>query len=252
MTPHLARIWRHPVKSIGCEALPRVTLAAGRPMPHDRLWAVAHGGSSWRAEAPGWEGCNNFLRVTHAPRLAAVSARYDPATGSLTLAHPARESLTVDPATPDGAARLCDWVSPMAEGARPGPYRLAHAPDAAMTDMAEPFISVLSLASLRALSERLGIAPDPRRFRGNLWLDGVVPWEEEDWVGRTLRIGGALLRVVEPIGRCRATEANPETGHRDAAILDTLRAARGHTRFGLYAEVLEGGEIAEGAAVEIA
>lgn len=239
----LAGLWRHPVKSLGHEALDAVTLTPGACLPGDRLWALAHGGSAFDPAAGAWVGPNNFARVTHAPRLAQVAARLDGAV--LELSHPDAPPLRAEPDTEAGAAAIAAWATPLAEGARPGPYRLVRAVQP-MTDAPEPWVAVLSLASLRALSQRAGVAPDPRRFRGNLWLDGFAPWEEAEWPGRTLRIGAALLRIVEPIWRCRATEANPETGRYDAPMLASLRAATGDTAFGLYAEVIEGGTVAPG------
>jgi uncharacterized protein YcbX len=252
MPLRLDSIWRHPVKSVGAERLDRAALEAGRALANDRLWAIAHGASEWSAEAPGWVPCGNFLRVTHAPALAAISASFDGETGTLSLEHPLREPIALRPADPADEPRLTDWLSPLTAGARPGPYRIAAAPGAAMTDVPDPFLSVLSMASLRALGQRAGVAPDPRRFRGNLWIEGAAPWEEEEWVGRTLTIGPARLRIVEPIGRCRAIDADPETGTRPVGVLDALRTARGHTEFGLYAEVIEGARIAEGDAVSLA
>jgi hypothetical protein len=51
---------------------------------------------------------------------------------------------------------------------------------------------------------------------------------------------------VEPIGRCRATEANPDTGRRDANTLAALEDGWGHTQFGVYAMVRKGGRVAVG------
>ncbi|MEL7173659.1 MAG: MOSC domain-containing protein, partial [Pseudomonadota bacterium] len=101
----------------------------------------------------------------------------------------------------------------------------------------------------RALGEHLGHPMQVRRFRGNLWLEGLAPWEEEAWVGREIAIGDVRFRVDEPIGRCRATEASPVSGGYDAPTVAGLRKARGHTEFGVYATVIEGGVLAEGAAV---
>ena len=52
--------------------------------------------------------------------------------------------------------------------------------------------------------------------------------------------------MIEPIGRCRATEANPETGRRDAATLAALEEALGRTDFGVYAIVRRAGRVAVG------
>lgn len=245
----VAGLWRHPVKSLGHEALDAATLAPGACLPGDRIWALAHGTSAFDPAVPGWVGPNNFARVTHAPRLAQVAARLD--RGTLHLTHPERSPLSAAPDSPEGAEAIAAWAGPLAEGARPGPYRLVRAAQA-MTDVPEPWVSVLSMTSLTALSQRAGVAPDPRRFRGNIWLEGFALWEEAEWPGRTLRVGGAVLKVIEPIWRCRATEANPETGRYDAPMLQSLRAATGDTAFGVYAEVVEGGPVTLGdAAVRI-
>jgi uncharacterized protein YcbX len=89
------------------------------------------------------------------------------------------------------------------------------------------------------------------RWRGNIWLDGLGPWQEFEWLGRDIRIGSALLRVRERTDRCPATTANPDTGQRDA---DTLGALRhwGHMDFSVRAEVIEDGEIAIGDLAELA
>lgn len=244
----LAQIWRHPVKSLGSERLAAADLVVGECLPGDRVWAVAHAASAFDAAAPAWAHCRNFIRVTHAPRLAQVSARL--AGGTLHLAHPDMPPLSAEPDTAAGAAAIAAWAAPLAEGAPPGPHRLARAPQA-MTDADRPWVSVLSLASLRALGQHAGHDLDPRRFRGNLWLDGLAPWEEGEWPGRTLVIGGVHLRAIEPIWRCRATEANPGTGRYDAPVLDTLRRITGDTAFGVYAEIVTGGRVAEGEAVAL-
>lgn len=242
----LAAIHRHPVKSLGVEALERVTLAPGAWMPMDRVWAVTRAGTAFDADNPDWVEPNNFARVTHAPRLAQARAGWDGAT--LTLAHPDAPALSADPETAEGRAAVEAWVAPLVEDALSGPFHLARARQP-LTDVDRPWLSLHSLASLRALSEAAGRPLDPLRFRGNLWIEGLEPWAEAQWPGRVLAVGAVRLRVVEPIWRCAATQANPDTGARDADTLGAMRRLVGDTCFGVYAEVVEGGEIALGDAV---
>ena len=96
------------------------------------------------------------------------------------------------------------------------------------------------------LSARMGHDLSPHRWRGNLWLDGAAPWAEWDWLGRDIRIGSAVLRVQERITRCMATTVEPATGHSNADTLGALEAAFGHQDFGLYATVVQDGDIALG------
>lgn len=247
MTATLAQIWRHPVKGIGAEALDRVTLSSGRPLPLDRTWAVLEAG---RAPGLGWQVCTNFIRGAKGPSLMAVTCRVE--GGLLHLAHPDRPDLALDPDAPDASDRLVDWVTPIYPPDRPAPARLVPAPPEGMSDAPFASVSILNEASRTALSEACGADLDPRRFRGNLWLDGLAPFGEFALVGRTLHLGDVALEVVEPITRCCATEANPETGLRDAPTLRLLQDHFGHTDFGVYARVVSGGEIARGDGVLVA
>jgi len=243
-TARLAQIWRHPIKGIGAEPLDRVQLAAGLPLPLDRAWAVLEDGGD---ATEGWRACRNFLRGAKGPSLMAVTARVE--GDAIHLAHPDRPAITVRPGTDDAA--LFDWLGAIYPSERRPAAALVRSPPEGMTDTPFASVSVLNLASLRALGQRLGQDLDPRRFRGNLWLDGLAPLEEFDLVGRTLAIGDARLEVIEPITRCRATEANPDTGRRDADTLRALNEGWGHQDFGAYAMVRQGGAVAVGDAVLI-
>lgn len=241
MTGQIASIWRHPIKSLGREALARVALEPGQGLPWDRAWAVAHEAS--KADGTAWAPCQNFTRVAQSPKLMAVTAVFDDASGTITLSHPDLPDLTARPESE--GARIVDWLAPLVAEGRAAPARLVRAETRAMTDSDFPSVTLCNLSSHRAVEDRIGQKLSIHRWRGNLWLDGLAPWEEFDWIGRELRVGTARLRVVERTDRCRATTANPETGESDA---DTLGALDhwGHRDFSVRAEVLEPGEIALG------
>lgn len=241
MSLTLAQLWRHPIKGIGAEELGEAVLTPRLPLPGDRAWAVLTGDAS---DTGSWQPCRNFARGCYGPALMAVCAKTC-ADGRIALSHPDRPDLVIDPET-DGAA-LVDWVRPIYPPGRPSPHTLIAAPETGMADSSTPAtISVMTRASLDALSERAGQPLDPRRFRGNLWLDGAAPFEEAGWAGRRLCIGEAELEILKPIERCRATEANPETGRRDVDILRLLREGWGHVDFGMKALVRKPGRIAPG------
>lgn len=241
MIGHLAQIWRHPIKGVGAEELAHVGLHIDRPLPLDRAWAVLEEGGE---AADGWRACRNFIRGAKAPSLMAVRAHV---TGDdIHLSHPDLTDLVITPGTPEAGLALIAWLKPIYPTDRRAPAALVKAPASGMTDAPYASVAILNRASLRALGDKLGQTLDPRRFRGNLWLDGLAPWEEFDLVGKRLRIGEAELEVIEPITRCRATEVNPETGQRDAATLAGLEDGWGHTDFGVYAMVRRAGRVAIG------
>ena len=248
---HVAEIWRHPVKAHGRERIDQVALEAGKAMPWDRVWAVAHERSCFDVDRPGWNPPGDFSRGASSPRLQQIECMTDPAYRTITFYHPDRPALTINPYDDGDGCLFIQWVMPISLGARLLPARFVSAPNEAMTDTGYASISLINLASHRALEAQLGQELSHLRWRGNLLIDGLEAWEEMTWPGKTLRIDDVELEVVEPIGRCRMTEANPETGARDADTLKGLRDGFGHQDCGVYAKVKTGGMLTEGAAIEV-
>ncbi len=244
--PRLSEIWRHPIKGHGFEAVAGTRLEAGRTMPWDRVWAIAHDRAKRvTPESRDWAACVNFSRGARTPALMAISAETDEANEAVTLRHPDRPGIRVRPDDAADAARLIDWLRPLNDPERVLPAFVVRA-DRGMTDSDFPSISILNHASRRALEQRAGKPLQMQRFRGNLWVEGWAPWEEFDLVGRDIHVGAATLRVRERIGRCKATTVDPATGRSDVDTLAALEAGWGHTDFGVYAEVIEGGAVAVG------
>lgn len=249
MSARVAAIWRHPIKAHGREEVSEALLAPGACLPGDRTWAVAHEGSRFDPAAPAWTPCGHFQRGARTQALMAIEARWDEEAGRMTLTHPDLGPVEVDPEAE--AERFLDWVRPIAPSGRFRPVALVRAPGRGMTDSDYPSISVKSLASNAALSAHMGMDLSVHRWRGNLWLDGFEPWEEEAWVGRSLHVGEAVLEVRERIGRCKATEADPSTGLPSGETRRALREHRGAEMFGVHAVVIQGGLVRRGDAVTV-
>jgi len=239
MTASLAHIWRHPIKGIGCEACEQVDLTPDEAVVGDRVWALLNAEAE---DTNDWQPRRNFLQVASGPALAAVSA-VTTKTGVI-LTHPARDPLDLDPSSDPSV--LGAWIGGLWPDTRPGPARLVKAPVQGMTDVPFASVSIGNLSSLRALSQRSGMHMDMRRFRINLWLDGLAPWEEIDLLAGVITLGGATLSPVEPIERCRAPDANPQTGLRDVGMLRALEDGWDTRNFGVYFKVRSGGTVAIG------
>lgn len=220
-------------------------------MPWDRRWAVAHARTKFDPAAPTWVGCANFMIGSKVPALVAIDATLDEATATVTLSHPNRPAITIRPDVAADQARFLDWVAPLCPPDHPAPQALVTVPGRGMTDTDYPSVSLINLASNEDLGRRMGADLSPLRWRGNLWIDGLDPWEETSWIGRELQLGTVRLRVEEPITRCKATTTNPATGVRDADTLAALRQGFDHQLFGLYARVIEGGTLGTGDRLEV-
>ena len=66
------------------------------------------------------------------------------------------------------------------------------------------------------------VGVDRRRFRANVYLDGVPGLAERDWVGREVQIGDAVLGVRQVRGRCVMTTFDPDTLEQDITVLQKI------------------------------
>lgn len=121
-------------------------------------------------------------------------------------------------------------------------------------------VTLVSAGSLHLLAERLadggahGAAVDDARFRSTFRLDGGEPHVEDSWVGRRLRLGGAVVRVTGRVPRCAVVDVGPDTGVRDSPVLKTLAGYRREDQdvhFGVDAVVVEPGAVRRGDAAEL-
>jgi uncharacterized protein YcbX len=85
------------------------------------------------------------------------------------------------------------------------------------------------------------------RFRPNLVVDGVAPFAEEQWIGRRLRIGTAVLHVETASPRCVMVDhATADLPARPGLLRDVGRLNR--TRLGVVASVVQRGRSASATA----
>jgi uncharacterized protein YcbX len=66
------------------------------------------------------------------------------------------------------------------------------------------------------------VGVDGRRFRANVYLEGVPGLTERDWVGREVRIGEAIVGVRQVRGRCVMTTFDPDTLEQDIGVLQKI------------------------------
>lgn len=250
MAATLARISRYPVKGLSAQDLDEATLSPGGPLPHDRRFAVLHGASSFDVAAPQWKPKTNFLMLMRDERLAALDTDYDDATCTLTIQRQGRVVARGRIDTPTGRTLIDQFFAAYMKDEMPGPFRTVEAPGHMFSDIAAKAVSLINAASAKDVERVARVPVDPRRFRGNLLIDGLEKWAEVGWVGRTLKIGPDVrLEVFKTIQRCAATEVNPDSAQRDLNVPKLLRAGFGHVECGIYAKVIEGGRIAVGDAI---
>jgi uncharacterized protein YcbX len=221
----VAGLWRYPVKSMAAESLEQVEVS-WHGLAGDRRWAFVRPG----LERSGFP----WLTIRERPEMRDYRPRFRapelPDSSPTVVRAPTGEELdVVDPAL---ASRLGDGVRVIKQ-------------DVGVFDtMPVSLITRRSVSDLEALT---GTELDVQRFRPNLLIDCFEdhPFPEERWVGSTLGVGGALLRVNLRDRRCVVITVDPGTGGRDPEVLRALARAR-EACLGAYCSTVAPGRIAVG------
>ena len=247
MSFSVAKLYRYPVKGLSAEALTAADLRPGCGIRFDRAFGLALSTTQYDPTEPQWLPKRNFVTLIAHERLAALHARYDENTGILTVHRGGKPVARGAMATPIGRAMLEEFFRAYLKGeVAATPKLIGSASGATFFDHPEPALSLIGLATIADIERFVGRSVDPLRFRANVYLSGVPPWAELDWVGKEISIGAARLSVTERIARCAATNVDPTTGIRDMTIPRDLQRVFGHADCGVLAVVTNAGEVAVG------
>ena len=242
-------IHRHPIKGMSAEVVSEVPLRAGAGLPLDRRFALALADSPFDPAHPVWLRKSHFLMLMRDEALAALEVRYREDEHRLTIRRQGALVLEADLADPAGPAEVAAFFQDYLGLA--APPRLVEADGHMFSDNPQKLVSVINLATVRELEALAGAPVDHRRFRANLYVDGLEPFAEAAWVGRLLAVGTAGARAIKSITRCAATNVNPDTAERDLNLPALLQRTYGHIECGVYLEITEGGALAAGDRLEV-
>jgi len=247
MQAQVTALYRHPVKGFTPERLSQVGLTAGACFPCDRLYAVEDGPSGFDPDAPGHVSKMKFTVLAKIPKVAKARTAYDEATGVLTAAAEGQPDFAGDLRSDHGRRGFEAWLAGLLGDEARGPLRVVEGPGGhRFMDSPSGYVSVVNLATVRDLAEKLGRPVDPLRFRANLYVEGWPAWVENDWSARAMSLGEARAQVLKPIVRCAAIHVDPVTAERDIEMVKALFDLYGHMFCGIYLRVEQGGMVREG------
>ncbi len=270
----IASVWRYPVKSMAGEQLPFAEVTA-RGISGDRAYALVDVEDDRVATAKNprkW------------PHLFEFAAALEDGSTTPRLMITLPDGTEVSSADQDAEAVLSEALGrdvrlrqvqqgdvPVVDSATGNRWRARSEqfwPDLdflelrdAVTDFDLPegtffdsaVLHVLTTATLARLGE---LYPEgqmaTRRFRPNLVVDtgdGTSGFVEDDWVGRTLRLGDEVrLAVTGSCARCVMVTLPQGDLPKDSGILRTV-ARNNANQVGVYASVVNGGRVRAGDAV---
>jgi uncharacterized protein len=247
----VASLYRYPVKGLSPEALLHADLAVDETLAADRKFAIENGPGRFDPNAPRHLPKITFLMLMRDERLATLKTHYDDATQSLTILRDGKQVAKGALDTPLGRAMIEQFLAAYMKSELRGAPKIVAAEGHSFSDVAPKCVHIVNLASVRDLERVTGKPIDPLRFRANVYIDGLPPWDELKWLDKKLAIGAAKLNVFARTQRCDAINVEPATGRRDMGLPAVLSRTYAHTDMGVYAKVSTAGQVKIGDAVVV-
>jgi uncharacterized protein YcbX len=221
----LAELWRYPVKSLAGERLHRVTVNR-RGLDGDRLWALVDpdGGIASGKTTRRFRRLPGLLH--HRSHLEDGVPVITLADGRSARAGSGERAALVSEIAPPGWSLQREDRTPHLDA---GPVHLVTTP------------------ALATLSKVAGEPIPVGRLRPNLLLevDHTAPFPEDEWLGRTMLIGGVELRILDRTERCAMVGHAQSSLEAHPTLLKTIGRINGVCA-GVYAEVTVPGVLNEG------
>lgn len=246
--PHVAALYRYPVKGFSPEPLERAEIPLGGTMPCDRAWAIENGPSGFDPCAPSYFPKTSFLMLMRNERIAEFSTRFEEASGKLSIFRDGALQVEGSLRSEAGRTTIEAWLAETFRSELHGSPRILSAPGHSFSDKSAKVLHLVNLESVRKLSDRLDRPVDPLRFRPNIVIDGAPAWSELEWDGE-VHLPGISLATDSRTQRCAATNVDPQTGRRDMQIPKALARHFGHMDFGIYLVAKTAGAIGVGDAL---
>jgi uncharacterized protein YcbX len=245
-------LYRYPIKGLSAQPTPVLNFSRADGVAHDRTYALALGNTRFEPTRPEPLDKGHFLMLRANEALAGLLTHFDEESSILTIRQNDQNVLRADLSSSEGREAVEAFFTDFAGTAARGQISLVQAPGHKFTDVSvvSPMmmraLSVINLSTVRTLESHLGQDIHPLRFRANVYIDGLEPGAELDWVDRDIRIGSIHFRGALRTRRCAAIDVNPVTAARDTHLPKAIFRHFGHPDLGVYLEIVEDGTLAVG------
>tara|TARA_B100001250_G_scaffold414503_1_gene453310 strand:+ start:1556 stop:2338 length:783 start_codon:yes stop_codon:yes gene_type:complete len=242
----IRKIHIFPIKGFSYQSHEAISLEKGEVINGDREYAFAKDSIQFDPDNPKYFSKRNFLALVKDEKLAELNTSFDQQSCQWTIKiknkiiakwildneerHAAESYLKNFLSLPNDQK-----ITLVRANGGTKKHSFSDVPDKA--------ISLINIQSIKDLESKINKDIDPCRFRSNIYFESDRPWIEFDWLGQELHIGSAILKVFKRTKRCAATMVNPKNATRDINIPKDLKRYYNHIDMGIYAKVIQGGDI---------
>ena len=225
----ISQLYKYPIKSLTPLKSESLVLNNNGYIDGDRLFGFRFQNAGERDNYE-WQRKTSFAALMHMPQIARLKADFDEKSRTLIIKHNDEivVNANVDLKRTEIEQKFTDFVLEsdkelIKKFPERFPFMLVGGESHAhFHDGAQGGVTLHSQESLDELNNQLGYKVEHVRFRSNIIIQGVSPWEEFDWIGQKVVINNLSFTVERAVTRCLAINCNPSDGTRDKNVLKSM------------------------------
>ena len=238
-----------PVKSLSFQSVNSCKITKNLGMANDRIFAFTRGIDSKKADIfekkPNERKLNNLLTLKNSPVLNKYNFIYT--SEKLTLIHKEKELISISPDNLKERSLLSNKLIDLEDSLIKPIFLLKNQDfpfyDTSHSNKVFNSISLININSIKDFEKKINQKIELQRFRGNFYVDGIEPWEERNWINKTIKINNVSFKVEKNIPRCVAINLKPKTDDNSLNLLQSLKKSFNHFDMGIYLTALDDGTV---------
>jgi uncharacterized protein len=238
-----------PVKSLSFQSVGSCEVKKDLGILNDRVFAFSRIINFKKAKLieryPNIRNLNNFLTLKNSPSLNKYNFDYKDKKLTLTLGNKNLISISVDD---ENEKFLLSKKIIELESSLIKPITLLYNSEFPFYDTSGSkkifnSVSLINKESVKDFEKKINKKVEIERFRGNFYIEGIKAWEENNWVGKIIKINDIFFRVEKKIPRCVAINLKPNTEDNKLDLFKSLKQIYNNFDMGIYLKALDDGKI---------
>tara|TARA_Y100000768_G_scaffold380299_1_gene357227 strand:+ start:574 stop:1335 length:762 start_codon:yes stop_codon:yes gene_type:complete len=241
----IKNLFYSPVKSISFTESKSLYVIKKKGIKNDRIFAFLQNLDLSKKNAliadPKLRKLNYFITLKNSPELNKYNFIY--LRDKLILQKLDEEIISINPFSEDEKKLLTKKVSQIIKKDKKLDFLMDEAYPFFDT-MPDNSISLININSINDFSDKISTNIELERFRANIYIDGLTPWKERNWIGKIININNIDFLVTGEIPRCSATNLKPSTDIVTINLPNQLKKTYDHINMGVYLVPVQNGVIA--------
>ena len=245
MGSFITKIFYSPVKSISFDSVNSIRIKKSIGLENDRIFSFSRNidfNESKLIELnPNKRSLHNFLTLRNSPFLNKYN--FSLSNNELALKRNNIEFIRISILNKNKFVDLVEILIKLEPKIKPPIFLLKNIENPFFDTTPNNSISLINLNSVKDFSKKINTEIEIERFRGNIYIDKMNPWDEMKLIGKNIKINNCNFQVLGSIPRCSATNLRPNTDNNTINLPLTLKKIYGHINMGIYLKPLNDGII---------